>query len=120
MEVAYGRTEHLNIDLFCGVLLRRVLGNRQRVPQRHHGGGGGVVGNEDGGEILIVGAGPVKGSRKRTASTDLLDGEPLDVLVVLVINQGSGVERRRGLVAKTRWPGRKGRDVAALVHDTGF
>ncbi len=92
----------------------------------------GIVRDEDGGEILIAGAGPLEWTFYRVAAADGFDAEARYVVreedvaaafgggVVVIVDAGGGVGGGRDLVAESGGPGGRGEDFSAFVEDGGF
>ena len=107
-------------------------GNLHGVVERDHGGRGGIVGNEDGGEILVAGTGPLEWTFYCVAAADGFDRKARHVSgekdvaaalgggVVVVVDAGGGVGSRCELVAESGGPGGCGEDFSAFVEDGGF
>ena len=109
-----------------------LLRNLHGIVQRYHGGRGGIVGNEDGGEILVAGTGPLEWTFDGVAAADGFDGKARHVSrkedvaaalsggVVVIVDAGGGVGRGRDLVAESGGPGGRSKDFSAFVEDRGF
>ncbi len=95
----------------------RILGNVERITKSDQRGILRVVRNENRGEVLIGRSRPVEWHVERIAAANFLDGQPLDVAVVLIINLTGSVGRQRRFVSEPRRPRRESRDYTSAGND---
>jgi hypothetical protein len=93
------------------------LGDVKLVVQRDHGGGGGGVGKEDGAEIGVADAGPVKGAVEGVAAGDLLGGDVLILGVAGVVDLCAVVSEGGVLVAEAAGPGDEGAEGGSVAEN---
>ena len=87
------------------------------VVQGGDGGGVGGVREEDGGEVHIADAGPVKGAVEGSATGDFLGFEMFLLAVLEGVDDGVGVGGGHLLIAEAAGPAYEGADGGAVAED---
>ena len=84
--IADGRAEHVVMHDVVRIGLLRIFGDGDGVVQRDHRCRVGIVGQEDGGEELVLRAGPVERTANGVAAADLLGRQPLHLAIGHVLD----------------------------------
>ena len=109
-------SQHIHGRRVLRVRVLRIFRNIERVTQSDQHGVLRIGREENGGEVLIGHSRPVEGHMQRIAAADLLNGQPLDVAVVLIIDLTGSVRGQRGFVSEAGRPRGVGRDTAPIGY----
>src|SRR5215470_7236221 len=107
MQISDGGTQYVDFCRVLGIWFLRILWNVEGIAQSNHGRALRIIGKENGCEVTVNYTRPMKRTAQSIATADFFDRQPLDFVVVLVLETPRCVGTRTQLIAQPGRPHRK-------------